>query len=96
MDVVENGNWRGSPSSRVARFSLVQNTKNGENTPNDNKNNKWPKHTYVHIPNKYKKYRTGLKYTKIWPLNGLPKKSDFGIFGMKIYHLATLPSSLFL
>jgi hypothetical protein len=71
--------------SRVARFFLVQHTKNGgkytefpQNIPNVHK---------VGIPNGCNRP----KYTNICiPLQDPPKMTQIWIFGLKINHLATL------
>jgi hypothetical protein len=47
----------------------------------------------LNIPNGHKVYQKATKYTKQFSLQGVPKYSQTGIFGMKIYHLATLESS---
>jgi hypothetical protein len=72
--------------TRVARFFFVHHTKMGRN-----------------IPNYHKIYQMALKYTnwpqirpnvhkiyQLLPLQGPPKFIQIGIFGLKIYHLATL------
>jgi hypothetical protein len=51
------------------------------------------------MPNDYKIYHMAVKYIK-WPkifqqnpLQDLQKFTQIGIFGFKIYHLATLPNT---
>jgi hypothetical protein len=79
------------PSSRVARFFLVQYTKMGENIPNYHK-------MYQMVVKYIKCPQNGPKVHKIHqhlPLQGPPKCIRITIFGLKINHLATLPSSPF-
>jgi hypothetical protein len=71
---------------RVAIFFLVQNTKTGENIPNDHKIYQmalkffqWPQNT----PNGHKIYQD-------FSLQDPPKFTQMGIFGLKTNHLATL------
>jgi hypothetical protein len=72
---------------RVARFVLVQNTKTGKNIPKDNKiyqmATKMPTGRKVGRPNGHRKYQC-------LPMQDLPRFTQIGSFGLKIYHLATL------
>jgi hypothetical protein len=69
-----------------ARIDLVKDTKTGRNIPNDHKMyqiaiqyNKW----LQYIPN----FR---KIFQHFPFQGPPKHTQIGIFGLKMYTLATL------
>jgi hypothetical protein len=42
------------------------------------------------LPNGLKICQIATKYTGTFPFQGPPKYTQIGIFGMKIYHLATL------
>jgi hypothetical protein len=68
-----------SVGSGAARFFLAKHTKGPCNIPNDRKIYQMA----VNIPNSHKIYQ----YV---PCRGPPKFTQIGIFGMKIYHLATL------
>jgi hypothetical protein len=71
---------------RVARFFLVQHTKTGENVPNA-EHSKW---TYS-IPNSRKMDQMNIYVVnQHLPLHDLLNFTQIGIFGLKIYHLATL------
>jgi hypothetical protein len=77
------------PQSRIARFSLVQHTKMGKIYQNvhkiyqmDAKYTKWPHN----IPN-------GHELDQHSPLQDPRISTQIGIFGLNIYHLATLPQS---
>jgi hypothetical protein len=71
--------------TRVARFFLVQHTKTGE------KLTKLPKN----IPNYHKIYQRAVKYIPKFSIKR-PSKTykNIWIFGMQIYHLATLYQTL--
>jgi hypothetical protein len=74
------------PSAKVARFFLVQHTKTGKIVPND--------HKLYEMVTKQTKWRydrpNGHKIYQHFSLQDLPKFAQIGIFGLKIYHLATL------
>jgi hypothetical protein len=75
--------------SRVARLILMQCTKTEKNIPNDHKIYQMAvKHT------KTPRYRpTGHKMYQHLPVQDPPKFTQIRIFGLKIYHLATLVES---
>jgi hypothetical protein len=70
-------------SGRVARFFLVQHTKTGKICQITIKYTKRP----LHIPNGHKIYQH-------LPLKDPSKFIKICIFGLKIYHLATLPRGI--
>jgi hypothetical protein len=78
--------------SRVARFLLMQFTKTGKNLPIYYKITKWPKIYQIAI--KYARWPysipNGHKMYQHFRFRGPPKFSQSGIFGLKMYHLATL------
>jgi hypothetical protein len=67
---------------------LVQHTKTGKIYQTAQKYTKLPKN----IPKCHKTYEMAVKYTKCqnFSLQDTPKYTQIGIFGLKIYHLATL------
>jgi hypothetical protein len=70
--------WSGLPDSSW------HNLPKWEKVPNCPKNTKLPQN----IPNVYKLYQMAVIYSK-WP-KIVPKFTQIGIFGLKLYHLATL------
>jgi hypothetical protein len=68
--------------NKVARFFCTQYTKTEENIPNGNK---------ICIPNDRDVYSpNGYRISHPFALQGPPKFTRLGIFGLKIHHLATL------
>jgi hypothetical protein len=83
--------WAASLSSRVARLFSVKYTKTWRNVQKRSQHfqmatqyNKCP----LNIPNGHKIYQ-------YFPFQGPPKYTQGGIFGMKIFHLASLLPSCF-
>jgi hypothetical protein len=75
---------RGEPAkTKVARFFSLQHTKTGENIPNEHK-----------IYQKALKIPYGHKIYRRFPFQGPPKCTQIVIFGIKIYHLATLAKTI--
>jgi hypothetical protein len=58
----------------------------GKNIPNDHE----IYHKAENIPNVCKIGQIAIKYNNYLPLQALQNLSKIGIFGLKIYHLATL------
>jgi hypothetical protein len=61
---------------------------NGKNVPNDHKNTRWQQN----VPNgrNIDIDQMAIRYTKISHHKTLQTLTQIGIFGLKIYHLATL------
>jgi hypothetical protein len=72
--------------SRVARFFLLQHTKIYQITI---KYTKWPQH----IPSGRKIDQMDIKFTNIFHCKTIKNLPKIGIFGLKIWHLATLAKS---
>jgi hypothetical protein len=72
--------------TRVARFSWAQHTKTGKMYQMTTKFTKSPSN----LPIGRKIYQIAVKYTNIFHYNTLQNLPKSGIFGLKIYHLATL------
>jgi hypothetical protein len=85
-------------ASRVARFFLAQHTKTGKIHQKTINYTKWPQkyHIATKIPNGHKNTKwpsgkpNGHKIYQHLPFEDRIKFTQVGIFGLKIYHLATL------
>jgi hypothetical protein len=76
---------------RVARFFLVHGTKAGKNVPNEHK----MYHMVIEYPKSPQNATDGHKITQHFPIEGTPKFTQIGIFGLKRNHLATLLGDIF-